>query len=233
MGAACAREWHAGRKAAARRPISRRILEPTGGMMKLHLIGMLAVLIPIAGSQPAAAADPAPPKLVVRALADKEVTELPPGPLFWRIDRFPARAQAEAAAGRFSLVAETGGQVWLFTLGPAGGSSAGGTKVAEIGPIAPISASRYLLRINEASGPPGAVTSVHSHPGSEAFYVLAGETTSHTPERTTRIAAGESMAGNAAGTPMQVSSSGTRDLHSLVMFVVDAAKPFSSPAKLP
>src|SRR6185312_7975572 len=172
MGAACAREWHAGRKAAARRPITRRILEPTGGMMKLHLIGMLAVLIPIAGSQPAAAADPAPPNLVVRALADKEVTELPPGPLFWRIDRFPARAQAEAAAGRFSLVAETGGQVWLFTLGPAGGSSAGGTKVAEIGPIAPISASRYLLRINEASGPPGAVTSVHSHPGSEAFYVL-------------------------------------------------------------
>jgi hypothetical protein len=32
---------------------------------------------------------------------------------------------------------------------------------------------------------------------------------------------------------MQVSSSGSTDLHSLVMFVVDATRPFSSPAKLP
>jgi hypothetical protein len=32
---------------------------------------------------------------------------------------------------------------------------------------------------------------------------------------------------------MQVSSSGTTDLHALVMFVVDAGKPFSSPATLP
>jgi hypothetical protein len=32
---------------------------------------------------------------------------------------------------------------------------------------------------------------------------------------------------------MQVSSSGSVDLHALVMFVVDATKPFSSPATLP
>jgi hypothetical protein len=33
--------------------------------------------------------------------------------------------------------------------------------------------------------------------------------------------------------PMQVSSSGSTDLHALVMFVVDATKPFSSPATFP
>jgi hypothetical protein len=32
---------------------------------------------------------------------------------------------------------------------------------------------------------------------------------------------------------MQVSSSGTTDLHALVMFVVDAGRPFSSPTTLP
>jgi hypothetical protein len=32
---------------------------------------------------------------------------------------------------------------------------------------------------------------------------------------------------------MQVSSSGSTDLHMLVMFVVDADKPFSSPAEFP
>jgi hypothetical protein len=31
--------------------------------------------------------------------------------------------------------------------------------------------------------------------------------------------------------PMQVWSSGTEPLHSLVMFVVDATRPFSSPSK--
>ncbi len=48
-----------------------------------------------------------------------------------------------------------------------------------------------------------------------------------------RVGAGKAETGHGADTPMQVSSSGTTDLHSLVMFVVDASKPFSSPAKFP
>jgi hypothetical protein len=40
-------------------------------------------------------------------------------------------------------------------------------------------------------------------------------------------------AGQGAENAMQVSSSGTTDLHALVMFVVDANKPFSSPAAIP
>ena len=171
--------------------------------------------------------------LVVKPLAERKVHELPGGALYWRIENFPAVAQAEAVAGRWSLVAEADGKVWLFTLGPSGGSSSGGTIVAEVGPIARVVATEYLLRINEVSGPPGSKTPVHSHPGSEAFYVLAGETSSHTPNGVKRIGAGRFETGNDAGTPMQVSSSGTTDLHSLVMFVVDAGKPFSSTARLP
>jgi hypothetical protein len=37
--------------------------------------------------------------------------------------------------------------------------------------------------------------------------------------------------GHGADTPMEVSSAGTTDLDQLVMFVVDASRPFSSPAK--
>jgi quercetin dioxygenase-like cupin family protein len=129
-------------------------------------------------------------------------------------------------------VAEVAGKVWLFTLGPAGGSSNGGTKAAEIGPLARISAPVYLLRVNEASGPPGSVTPVHTHPGAEAAFVLAGEQTFRTPHGAKRIAAGHADAGQPE-TPMQVSSSGSEDLHALVMFVVDATKPFSTPAALP
>lgn len=172
-------------------------------------------------------------KFNVTAVAEKKVMQLPPGPLFWRIDNFPTLTQAQAAAGPTALAAEVAGKVWLFTLGPSGGSSPGGSKVAEIGPVPPISASEYLLRINSASGPPGVKTSVHSHPGSETFYVLTGELTQKTPDGTKNASAGQSMLGHLPGTPMQVSSSGSKDLTALVMFVADAAKPFSSPATMP
>ncbi|HYC45671.1 MAG TPA: hypothetical protein VED01_09335 [Burkholderiales bacterium] len=170
---------------------------------------------------------------VVKPLAEKRVAELPPGPLFWRIENFTTLAEAQAAAGPWALVAQSAGKVWLFTLGAAGGKSAGGTKVSEVGPIAPVVASQYLLRINEASGAPGSVTPVHTHPGSEAFYVLAGEQSIRSSHGVMRVKVGEPAAGHGADMPMQVSSSGSTELHALVMFVVDATRPFSSPAKFP
>jgi hypothetical protein len=48
-----------------------------------------------------------------------------------------------------------------------------------------------------------------------------------------QVDAGQSEPGHRADTPMQVSSSGSTNLLSLVMFVADADKPFSTPAKLP
>ena len=171
--------------------------------------------------------------LVIRPLAERKVAELPSGELFWRIETYPTKEAAQSASGPWSLVAEAAGKVWLFTLGAAGGSSPGGTKVSEVGPIVRVVAPQYLLRINEASGPPGSVTPVHSHPGSEAFYVLAGEQSIRGPHGTLVVKAHTPAAGHGAAMAMQVSSSGTADLQSLVMFVVDATQPFSSPASLP
>lgn len=172
-------------------------------------------------------------RLVIKPLAEKKIDELPAGPLFWRIENYPSLAQAQASAGRWSLAAESAGKVWLFTLGPAGGSTPGGAKVIEFGPIPRVSAPQYLLRINEATGAPGSITSVHSHPGSEAFFVLAGEQSIRSPHGVMRLQVGRPEAGHGADVPMQVSSTGSTDLHSLVMFVVDATRPFSSPAKMP
>jgi len=171
--------------------------------------------------------------LVIKALAEKRVSQLPAGPLVWRIETFPTLAVAQAAAEPTGLAAESSGQVWLFTLGPRGGASPGGTRVAEIGPVPIPPATTYLLRINESSGAPGSVTPVHTHPGSEAFYVLAGEQSLHTASGVIRTGAGGMEIGLAGGTPLQVSSSGTTDLRALIMFVVDADQPFSSPATLP
>ena len=180
----------------------------------------------------------------VKPVVEKKVKQLPEGPLFWRIENFPTLAQAQAAAGAeawnpdtvgyqpsTSLAAEVAGKVWLFTLGPKGGSTPGASKVAEVGPVPPIKASEYLLRINHGYGPPGAKTAVHTHPGSEAFYVVEGRLGQRTAHGTSHVEAGQFLNGHSADMPMEISNSGTTELTALVMFVVDASRPFSVPAK--
>lgn len=173
-----------------------------------------------------------PGSLTIRVLVEKKILSLPDGTLYWRIENYPTLAQAQAAAGLWGLAAEFEGKVWLFRLGPASGSL-GGRAVAEVGPIPRITAPEYLLRINTPSGPLGSTTIVHTHPGSEGFYVLKGQVCVRSPQGTLRIAAGQFEAGPPAGTPTQVSSCGSTDLRAFVLFVVDATKPFSSPATLP
>jgi hypothetical protein len=169
-------------------------------------------------------------RLVIKPVVEKKLNQLPAGPLYWQIENFPALAQAQTAAGETSLAAEISGKVWLFTLASKGASPRGGSKVVEIGPVPPITASEYLLRINHASGRPGAKTPVHTHPGSEAFYVIAGRLGQKTPHGVMYADAGQPMNGHGPDTPMEVFNAGTSDLDQLVMFIVDAGRPFSSPA---
>jgi hypothetical protein len=180
-----------------------------------------------------AANSPELPPLKISPLAEKKVRALPPAPLFWRIENLPTLSAAQAAASDWTLAFEAEGKVWLFTLGTAGGKTPGATKIADVGPIAPVAADEYLLRVNLASGPPGSMTPVHKHPGSEAYFVLVGEQSIRTPHGTMRVMAGQPEPGHGAEMVMQVSSSGSRDLRSLVMFVVDASKPFTIPATFP
>jgi hypothetical protein len=104
--------------------------------------------------------------------------------------------------------------------------------VAEIGPLPTVTASTYLLRVNRAGGAPGTKTPIHTHPGSEAFCVLAGKLGQKTPHGVTLTEAGKAMTGHGTDTPMQVFNAGTTDLDELAIFVVDANRPFSSPASL-
>ena len=183
-------------------------------------------------------------RYIVKPIAVMKVKELPKGPLYWRGENFPTLDQAKAAAGEYrwnpdtvsyegwpSLTAEVAGKVWLFTLGPQGAATPGGTKVAEIGPVPSINAPEYLLRVNYGSGPPEAKTPVHSHPGSEAFYIVSGKLGQKTPHGVSYAEAGHTMNGHMPGMTMQVFNAGTTDLTALIMFVVDATKPFSVPAK--
>ena len=183
-------------------------------------------------------------KYIVQPVAEMKVKQLPKGELFWHVESFPTLDKAKAAAppyrwnpdtvsydGLPSLTAEVAGKAWLFILGPKGGATDGGTEVAEIGPVPPLSAPEYLLRVNYGHGPPGAETPVHMHPGSESFYVISGRLGQRTPQGVMNVEAGHSMNGHPAGMTMEVFNSGTTELDALIMFVVDATKPFSVPAK--
>jgi quercetin dioxygenase-like cupin family protein len=198
----------------------------------------------VAGLWLAASMAAAQQKYVVEPIAEMKVKQLPAGELFWRVESFPSLEAAKTAAPRYrwnpdtvsydglpSLSAEVAGKAWLFTLGPKAGSTAGATKVAEIGPVPPLIAPEYLLRINYGHGPPGSTTPVHQHPGSETFYVLAGRLGQRTPAGEMNVGAGHAMNGHPAGTTMQVFNSGTTELAALIMFVADATKPFSVPAR--
>lgn len=215
--------------------------------MKLSLSGdrlVAALVIFVTGLWLMPSTVAAQQKYIVEPIAEMKVKQLPKGELFWRVESFPTLDAAKTAAPSYrwnpdtvsydglpSLSAEIAGKAWLFTLGPKGGSTAGGTKVAEIGPVPPLSAPEYLLRVNYGHGPPGSTTPVHMHPGSETFYVVAGRLGQRTPQGVMNVEAGHSMNGHPAGTTMEVFNSGTTELTALIMFVADATKPFSVPAK--
>ena len=87
----------------------------------------------------------------VRQLALKPFTTLPKGVLFLRLENFSTTKAAEDAATSASAVVEWAGKIWLFTLGPMGVRSSGGTLVVEIGPVPDVpAAASYVLDVNEA-----------------------------------------------------------------------------------
>ncbi len=211
-------------------------LFPSAARVAVPAICVVSLLLPSAWAEDV--------RYVVKPVAEMKIKQLPKGPLYWRVENFPTLDRAKAAAGEFrwdpdtvsyhgwpSLTAEVAGKAWLFTLGPQGAATPGGSKVAEIGPVPSLSAPEYLLRVNYGSGPPGAKTPVHSHFGSEAFYVLTGKLGQRTPEGVSYVEAGQTMNGHMAGMTMQVFNAGTTDLTALIMFVADATQPFSVPAK--
>ena len=198
----------------------------SNGRRMIFLVFELALGLPLLTSIAAAQ-----PQFFVNLMAEKKVKELPAGPLYWQIENFATLAQAQAAASPTSLVTEITGKVWLCTLGSKDAPTHGGNKVADIGPVPPITAPEYLLRLNNSGGPPGATTPVHTHPGSETFYVISGRLSQRSSHGIAYVEAGQSMPGHGPGMPMAIISDGATDLNAIVMFFADATKPFSSPAK--
>ncbi len=168
---------------------------------------------------------------VVTKLFERTVGALPDGELYWHVEIFESLRAAGAAAGAFSLAAEFDGKAWLFTLADRGSDGMGGTPVVSIGPVPRFEAPEFLLRINSAIAPVGASTSIHSHPGPEAFLILSGQLTQRTPFGEHVLNAGGTMPG-VPDQAMEVLSTGSEELRELIMLVVDPSRPFAVDAHL-
>src|SRR5262249_34885379 len=136
--------------------------------------------------------------------ANVSLGQLPQQPIFWHLDPYPARGEAEAAKGPRSTVLESLGKVWLLTIDVAGWRPTGGVRVAEIGPLPVTATAKYSAQYMEAIFTPGMTAPAHRHSGPEAWYTLTGETCLETPEGKMVGRAGGSYVIVPGGPPMHL-----------------------------
>ena len=163
--------------------------------------------------------------------ANTELGQLPQAPIFWHLDTFPTRAQAESAKGPRGTVVESLGKMWLLTIDVAGWRPSGGTRVAEIGPLPVSSDAKYSAQYMEAIFTPGMTAPAHRHSGPEAWYTLAGETCLETPEGKMVGRAGGSHVIVPGGPPMHLTATGTETRRALVLILHDSTLPPTTPAR--
>jgi quercetin dioxygenase-like cupin family protein len=171
-------------------------------------------------------ADRAGRELGCFVVARLELGHLPDKPpLYWHIDSFPNRKAAEAVVGPRGVVVESLGHIWLYTLAESTWKSGGGRHVATIGPLPIIPARAHAAVYMEGVFQPGMKSPVHRHPGVEAWYTLEGSMCLETPEGTMTQSAGGPGVLAYAGTPMELTGTGTGTRRSLVLILQDSSKP--------
>jgi quercetin dioxygenase-like cupin family protein len=162
--------------------------------------------------------------------ANAPLGQLPQQPIYWHLDTYPTRTDAEAAKGPRGTVVESLGRFWLLTIDVAGWRPSGGTRVGEVGPL-PVSAdTKYSAQYMEAIFTPGMTAPTHRHSGPEAWYTLTGETCLETPEGKMVGRAGGSHVIVPGGPPMHLTATGTETRRAIVLILHDSTQPPTTPA---
>jgi quercetin dioxygenase-like cupin family protein len=159
-----------------------------------------------------------------------EMGRLPAGSIYWHLDTYPTRLEAEAAKGPRGSVVEAFGKIWLLTIDAEGWRPSGGQRVAEIGPLPVQPAVAYSAQYMEAVFTPGMTAPAHTHSGPEAWYTLSGETCLETPDGKMIGRAGGSHVIVPGGPPMHLTATGTETRRALVLILHDSAQAPTTPA---
>ncbi len=153
----------------------------------------------------------------------------PATPVYWHLDRFPARAAADAARGAHSTVVRAHGRDWLFTLADSAWHPNGGERVARIGPLPVVPGRRYSAHYLEGVVPAAGRTPVHQHAGPEAWLVLEGAQCLETPDGASVVRSGESLIVG-EGVPMLLVGVAPGIRRTLGLVLHDESRPWTIPA---
>jgi quercetin dioxygenase-like cupin family protein len=159
-------------------------------------------------------------------LADQPVGRIEQAQIFWHLDVYPTRPEAEKAKGPRGTVVESQGKVWLLTIEKAGWRPPlKGERIAEIGPLPVTAGEQYSALFMEGIFTPGMTSAIHTHSGPEAWYTLAGETCLETPNGKLVGRAGGPPVIVPGGPPMLLTATGTEQRRALTLILHESSKP--------
>lgn len=159
-------------------------------------------------------------------LVDQALGRIEQAQVFWHLDVYPTRKEAEEAKGPRGAVVESLGKVWLLTIEKGGWRpTRKGERVAEIGPLPVTAGEQYSAVFMEAILNPGMASAIHVHSGPEAWYTQAGETCLETPNGKQVGRAGGSPVIVPGGPPMLLTATGTEQRRALTLILHESSKP--------
>ena len=150
--------------------------------------------------------------------------------VYWHLRAFPNRKAAEAAKSATGIVVEEDGRVWLSEFGPRDPAPRGGKAIAVVGPLQLPAAKSYAAVLSYAVMRPGDNSRVHTHPGPEGWYVLAGEQCLETPAGANRARAGGTMT-VPPNIPMELNVTGTTLRRAFALVIHDSAQERGIPSE--
>jgi quercetin dioxygenase-like cupin family protein len=149
--------------------------------------------------------------------------------VFWHLRAFPSRKAADAAKSATGIVVEEDGRVWLSEFGPRNPAPRGGEAIAIVGPLQLPPAKSYSAVLSYAVMRPGDSSRVHTHPGPEGWYVMAGEQCLETPEGAEKAGAGKTMTVR-PNIPMELKVTGTTLRRAFALVIHDGAQQRGTPS---
>jgi len=159
-------------------------------------------------------------------LVDQPIGRIEQASVFWHLDVFPTKAEAEKAKSPRGTVVESLGKVWLLTIEKEDWRAPpGGKRIAKIGPLPITAGEAYSAVFMEAIFNPGMSSAIHSHSGPEAWYTDAGETCLETPNGKQVGRAGGPPVIVPGGPPMLLTATGTVQRRALTLILHESSKP--------
>jgi quercetin dioxygenase-like cupin family protein len=149
--------------------------------------------------------------------------------IYWYLYGFPTEKAALAAKSATGVVVVEDGRAWLSELGPGKVAPRSEGAIETIGPLQLPAAESYTAVLSYAVMRPGDSSRVHTHPGPEAWHVIAGAQCLETPSGATRTRAG-GTAKVRANIPMELSVTGSELRRAFALVVHDSAQPRGIPS---